>query len=169
MPHPPRLILLARFGAAQGVRGEVRVKCFTEDPLALSSYGALSDESGKRSFDIEKLRLLRDDMAVAKVKGVETRDQAQALTGLALYIAREKLPPPDDDEFYIVDLIGLRAVSPEGADLGSVKNVLNYGAGDILEIAAPGDSFLAPFTKAVAPKVDFAAGRITIVRPDEIE
>ena len=113
---------------------------------------------------------LKDDMLVAKVTDLDDRDAAAALTGAALYVAREKLPPPDDDEFYIADLIGLVAVSPDGAEIGRVKNVLNFGAGDILEIApAAGDTFLAPFTREVAPKIDFAGGRIVVVRPPEVE
>ena len=171
MSKPPAsLVLVARFGAAQGVRGEIRIKSYTADPLSIGDYGPLCDEAGARKFEIERLRPLKDDMLVAKVKGVADRDAAQALTGLALFVSREKLPPPDENEFYISDLVGLAAVSPEGEHIGQVKNVVNYGAGDILEIApVAGDTFFAPFTKEVAPSIDFAGGRITIVRPAEIE
>ena len=163
-------VLVGRFGAAQGVRGEIRLKSYTADPLAIGGYGPLSDESGAKTFEIERLRPIKDDMLVAKVKGLSDRDGAQALTGLSLYVAREKLPPPGEDEFYIADLIGLIAVTPEGETIGTVKNVANYGAGDILEIAPPaGESFFAPFTKAVAPTLDFAGGRIVIIRPVETE
>ena len=164
------LVLVGRFGAAQGVRGEIRVKSFTADPLAIGGYAPLSDETGAKIFAIERVRLLKADMLVAKVRGVDDRDAAQALTGVSLHVPREKLPPPDDDEFYVADLIGLVAVSPDGDEIGRVKNVVNYGAGDILEIApATGDTFLAPFTKEVAPKIDFPGGRIVIVRPAEVE
>jgi 16S rRNA processing protein RimM len=164
------MVLVGRFGAAQGVRGEIRIKSYTADPLSVGEYGPLSDETGARTFEIERLRPLKDDMLVAKVKGLSDRDAAQALTGLALYVSREKLPAPDEDEFYIADLIGLLAVTPDGAEIGRVKNVANYGAGDILEIApTAGETFFAPFTKDVAPTIDFAGGRMVIVRPDEIE
>jgi 16S rRNA processing protein RimM len=164
------LVLVGRFGAAQGVRGEIRIKSYTADPLAIGGYAPLSDETGAKIFAIERVRLLKEDMLVAKVRGVDDRDAAQALTGVSLYVSREKLPPPDEDEFYVADLIGLVAVSPDGDEIGRVKNVVNYGAGDILEIApASGDTFLAPFTREVAPKIDFPGGRIVIVRPAEVE
>ena len=170
MQPKPNLVLVGRFGAAQGVRGEIRIKSYTADPLSIGAYGPLWDETRARNFEIERARPLKDDMVVAKLKGVETRDAAAALTGVSLYVERSKLPPPREDEFYIVDLVGLAAVSPEGEEIGHVKNVLNYGAGDVLEIApASGETFLAPFTTEIAPKIDFDAGRIVIVRPAEIE
>lgn len=166
----PRLVLVGRFGAPQGVRGEIRIKSYTADPLAIGDYGPLSDETGAKKFEIERLRLLKEDMVVAKVKGLADRDAAGALTGVSLYVAREKLPPPDEDEFYIADLVGLSAVSPEGEAIGIVKNVLNFGAGDILEIApASGETLMLPFTKEVAPSIDFSDGRIVVARPAETE
>lgn len=165
-----RRVLVGRFGAPQGVRGEIRIKSYTADPLGVGDYGALSDETGAKTFEIERLRALKDDMVVAKVKGLADRDAAGALTGVSLYVAREKLPPPDEDEFYIADLVGLAAVSPEGETIGVVKNVLNFGAGDILEIAPEaGDTLMLPFTKEVAPSIDFAGGKIVVVRPAETE
>ena len=166
----PRLVLVGRFGAPQGVRGEIRIKSYTADPLGIGDYGPLSDETGARKFEIERLRPLKDDMLVAKVKGLADRDAAGALTGVSLFVAREKLPPPEEDEFYIADLIGLAAVSPEGEAIGVVKNVLNFGAGDILEIApGAGDTLMLPFTKEVAPSIDFTGGKIVVVRPAETE
>lgn len=170
MQQKQNLVLVGRFGAPQGVRGEIRIKSYTADPLGVGDYGPLSDETGARKFEIERLRPLKDDMVVAKVKGLSDRDAASALTGLSLFVAREKLPPPEEDEFYIADLVGLAAVSPEGGAIGVVKNVLNFGAGDILEIAPlEGDTFMAPFTKEVAPSIDFGAGKIVVVRPAETE
>lgn len=170
MQQKNALVLVGRFGAPQGVRGEIRIKSYTADPLGVGDYGPLSDETGAQKFEIERLRLLKDDMVVAKVKGLADRDAAGALTGVSLFVAREKLPPPDEDEFYIADLVGLAAVSPDGEKIGVVKNVLNFGAGDILEIApATGETFMAPFTKEVAPSIDFAAARIVVVRPAETE
>jgi len=165
-----KLVLVGRFGAPQGVRGEIRIKSYTADPLGIGDYGPLSDETGAQNFEIERLRPLKDDMVVAKVKGLADRDAAGALTGVSLFVAREKLPPPDEDEFYIADLIGLAAVSPEGQAIGVVKSVLNFGAGDILEVApASGDTLMLPFTKEVAPSIDFSGGRIVVVRPAETE
>ncbi len=170
MPPKPNRVLVGRFGAPQGVRGEIRIKSYTADPLGVGGYGPLSDETGARTFEIERLRPLKEDMVVAKVKGLADRDAAGALTGVSLFVAREKLPAPDEDEFYIADLVGLAAVSPEGDPIGVVKNVLNFGAGDILEIApATGDTLMLPFTKEVAPSIDFAGGKIVVVRPAETE
>ena len=170
MTNNPRLVLVGRFGAPQGVRGEIRIKSYTADPLAIGDYGPLSDETGAKKFEIERLRPLKEDMVVAKVKGLSDRDAAGALTGVSLFVAREKLPPPDEDEFYIADLVGLSAVSPDGETIGTVKNVLNFGAGDILEIApASGETLMLPFTKEIAPSIDFSGGKIVVVRPAETE
>ena len=170
MTNNPRLVLVGRFGAPQGVRGEIRIKSYTADPLAIGDYGPLSDETGAKKFEIERLRPLKEDMVVAKVKGLADRDAAGALTGVSLFVAREKLPPPDEDEFYIADLVGLSAVTPDGETIGIVKNVLNFGAGDILEIApASGETLMLPFTKEIAPSIDFSGGKIVVVRPAETE
>ena len=171
MPSPKRLVPLGVFGAAQGVRGEVRVKSFTADPKAIGAYGALTDKAGARVFAFESLRALKDEMLVARVKGVSTREAAEALNGVELFARREQLPPPGEDEFYYDDLVGLAAVTREGSRLGRVVALSNFGAGDILEIAPEGggETLMLPFTKAVAPEIDFAAGRIVIQPPREIE
>ena len=171
MPSPKRLVPLGVFGAAQGVRGEVRVKSFTADPKAIGAYGALTDKAGARVFAFESLRALKDQMLVARVKGVSTREAAEALNGVELFARREQLPPPGEDEFYYDDLVGLAAVTREGSRLGRVVALSNFGAGDILEIAPEGggETLMLPFTKAVAPEIDFAAGRIVIQPPREIE
>lgn len=164
----PHLVLVGRFGAAQGVRGEIRIKSFTADPRDIANYGALTDETGAR-HEIVGVRPLRDDLVVARLKGVNDRNGAEALTGRALHAARAQMPPPGEDEFYIADLIGMSAVAPDGAALGTVKNVVNYGAGDILEISGAGETFFAPFTKTVVPTLDFGNGRIVVARPRETE
>jgi 16S rRNA processing protein RimM len=168
---PDRLILLGVFGAPQGVRGEVRIKSYTRDPPSIGAYGALTDARGKRSFALEALRPLKDDMVVARVAGMTTREAAAALTGVELFARRSQLPAPDEDEFYYDDLIGLTAVTREGETLGKVAALSNYGAGDILEIAPEGggEALLLPFSKAVAVEIDFAGGRIVIEPPREIE
>jgi 16S rRNA processing protein RimM len=168
---PDRLILVGVFGAPQGVRGEIRVKSLTSDPKAIGAYGPLTDASRQRAFVFERLRSLKGDMLAAKVEGIDTREAAAALTGVEIFIGRDRLPPPGDDEFYHDDLIGLEAFDAAGARLGHVAGIANYGAGDILEIAAEssGDRLLLPFTRDVAPKIDFAAGRIIIAPPRKVE
>lgn len=163
------LILVGRFGAPQGVRGEIRIQSYTADPLALCAYAPLTDASGTRVFALSALRSLRDTLVVATVAGINDRDAAAALTGIALYARRELLPPPDDDdEFYVADLVGLAAVDIAGETIGTVVAVQNFGAGDLLEIApaAGGDTLLVPFTKAFAPTLDVAGGRVTVRVPE---
>jgi 16S rRNA processing protein RimM len=168
--RPDRPILVGVFGAPQGVSGEIRVKSFTGDPKAIGAYGPLADAKAGRVFAFERLRALKGDMLVVKVKGLETREAAAALAGVELFARRDRLPPPSQDEFYYADLVGLEAVTATGEKLGRVVTVNNYGAGDILEIAPEdgGETLLAPFTKAVAPVIDFEAGRIVIEPPEEI-
>ena len=171
MREPDRLVLVGAFGAPQGVRGEIRVKSFTGEAKAIGAYGALTDARRSRAFAFERLRALKDDILVARVKGVDTRDAAAALTGVELFARRDQLPPPNADEFYYDDLVGLAAVNRDGAPLGRVVALNNYGAGDILEIRPEGggESLLLPFTQAVAVEIDFHGGRIVIELPDEIE
>lgn len=162
-------ICVARIGAAHGVRGEVRLWPFTEDPLAVLQYGLLTTKDGARSFEVVRARETKDHL-VATLKGVTTRDEAERINGLELYIARDKLPPTDDDEYYHADLIGLRAVDAAGAEIGKVVAMHNFGAGDIIEIATfKGPSLMLPFTNAVVPTVDIKGGTVTIELPTEIE
>jgi 16S rRNA processing protein RimM len=171
LSNPDRLIPLGVFGAPHGVRGELRVKSYTQDPKAIGAYGDLTEKAGARAFRLLALRALRDDMLVVRVDGVETREAAEKLTGAELFVRRAQLPPPSQDEFYRDDLIGMEAVSREGEPLGRVAAVANFGAGDILEIAPPGggETLLLPFTRAVAVEIDFGAGRIVVVPPNEID
>lgn len=162
-------ICVARIGAAHGVRGEVRLWPFTEDPLAVLQYGPLTTKDGARSFEVVRARETKDHL-VATLKGVTTRDEAERINGLELYIARDKLPPTDDDEYYHADLIGLRAVNAAGEELGKVVAMHNFGAGDIIEIGTfKGPSLMLPFTNAVVPAVDIKGGTVTIELPAEIE
>jgi 16S rRNA processing protein RimM len=164
---PP--ICVARIGAAHGVRGAVKLWTFTEDPLAVQSYGPLMTRDGARQFEIADVREAKDHL-VATFKGVATRNDAEKLNGIELYIAREKLPATDDDEYYHADLIGLAAVNAANEPLGRVIAIHNFGAGDIIEIAPPkGATMLLPFTNAVVPTVDIAGGRLVIELPQEIE
>lgn len=166
-----RLVAVGIFGAPHGVRGELRAKSYTDDPNALGAYGGLTDKSGARRFKIVGLRALKDDMVVLRLDGVADRDAAAKLTGVEIYARRENMPAPATDEFYHADLIGLRAITREGEELGRIVALRNFGAGDILEIApkAGGETVLLPFTKAVAPEIDIAGGRIVIAPPRVIE
>ena len=162
-------ICVARIGAAHGVRGAVRLWAFTEDPLAVTRYGPLTTKDGARQFEVTHAREAKDHL-VATLKGIATREDAERLNGLELYIAREKLPDTDDDEYYHADLIGLAAVNAANEPLGRVIAIHNFGAGDIIEIAPPqGTTMLLPFTNAVVPTVDLANGRVVIELPAEID
>jgi 16S rRNA processing protein RimM len=162
-------ICVARIGAAHGVRGAVKLWTFTEDPLAVKHYGPLMTKDGARQFEVTHAREARDHL-VATLKGIATREEAERLNGLELYVAREKLPATDEDEYYHADLIGLAAVTSANQPLGRVVAIHNFGAGDIIEIAPPhGSTLLLPFTNAVVPTVDLAGGRVVIELPEEIE
>jgi 16S rRNA processing protein RimM len=168
---PGRLILMGVFGAPQGVRGEIRVKSLTGEPGAIGAYGPLTDKAGARAFAFESLRPLKDGMLVARLAGVSTREAAETLKNVELFARRDQLPPPNEDEFYYDDLVGLEAVDAAGSPLGRVVSLMNYGAGDVLEIspAQGGETLLLPFTKRVAPRIDFDDGRIVIEPPREAE
>jgi 16S rRNA processing protein RimM len=162
-------ICIARIGAAHGVRGAVKLWTFTEDPLAVQAYGPLVTKDGARSFEIASAREAKGHL-VATLKGIATREDAERLNGLELYVAREKLPATDQDEYYHADLIGLDAVTAANAPLGRVVAIHNFGAGDIIEIAPPGGAtLLLPFTHAVVPSVDLEGRRVVIEVPQEID
>jgi 16S rRNA processing protein RimM len=163
---PPR-ILVGVFGAAHGIRGEVRLKSYTADPAAIGAYAPLSDEGGARSFAIENLRPIGKDMFVARVAGVADRSAAEALNGTELFVPRDALSAPEEEEFYYADLIGLRVEKEDGQIFGSVVAVHNFGAGDILEIAPPATAAnkttaMLAFTRALVPIVDVPAARIVV-------
>ncbi|MEL7027005.1 MAG: ribosome maturation factor RimM [Pseudomonadota bacterium] len=150
-----------------GVRGEVRLKSFTADPEAIAAYGAVETEDKARRFDIKITRPVKGGFA-AKLSGVVTKDAADALKGTRLYVNRETLPVPEDDEYYHADLIGLAVHDTGGALIGHVKAVLNHGASDLLELRLPGSpkTALLPFTKAVVPTVDIAQGKLVADPPE---
>jgi 16S rRNA processing protein RimM len=161
-------ICVARIGAAHGVRGAVKLWTFTEDPLAVKHYGPLTTKDGLRQFEVTHAREASGHL-VATLKGIATRDDAERLNGVELYIARDQLPKTDEDEYYHADLIGLAAVTPANEAIGCVIAIHNFGAGDIIEIAPPhGATMLLPFTNAVVPTVDLAAGRVVIELPAEV-
>jgi 16S rRNA processing protein RimM len=165
---PPSQICVARIGAAHGVRGAVKLWTFTEDPLAVKRYGPLQTKDGTRQFELTEVREAKGHL-VATLKGISTREEAERLNGVELYVARDKLPDTGEDEYYHADLIGLVAVNAANQPLGRVLAIHNFGAGDIIEIAPPsGATMLLPFTNAVVPSVDLAGGRVVIELPGEI-
>lgn len=164
-------ICVARIGAAHGVRGEVKLWSFTEDPAAVAHYGPLETQDGTRCFEIEALRAAKDHF-VARIAGVSDRDAAEKLRNIELYIPRARLPKIEEaDTFYHADLVGLDAVTPDGARVGTVHALHNFGAGDIIEIAPAegGDPLMLPFNETTVPKIDVAARQVVVVPPVETE
>jgi 16S rRNA processing protein RimM len=160
------LVLVGAALGAFGVRGEVRVRSFTADPDAVCRYGPLRDEAGRVALTPKRWRPIKDGLAVTAPE-VSSREAAEALRGTGLYVPRAALPAPDEDEFYHVDLIGCAVETLEGAPLGVVRAVQDFGAGDLLLIA-PADgaaTWFLPFTKAAVPRVDLAARRLVAVPP----
>ena len=163
------LICVAKIGAAHGVRGEVKLWPFTEDPMAVIDYGPLATKDGARQFEVVRARVAKDHL-VATLKGVATRTDAERINGLELYIPRDRLPETEEGEYYHADLIGLRAIDAAGDDIGKVLAIHNFGAGDIIEIApAQGPTLLLPFNSIIVPTVDLANGHIVVELPHEIE
>jgi 16S rRNA processing protein RimM len=160
-------ILVGVIGAPHGVRGALRVKPYTADPQALASYGPLASEDGVLTLAVESARL-QGDMLVVQFAGVTDRDAAASLTGTRLYVPRARLPEPEPDEFYHADLIGLRLEDRAGTGLGTIAAVMNFGAGDLLEVkpAGGGATVYLPFTRAFVPDIDLAGGRV-IAEPPE--
>ena len=164
-------ICVARIGAAHGVRGEVKLWSFTEDPAAVAHYGPLETQDGTRCFEIEALRAAKDHF-VARLAGVSDRDAAEKLRNIELYIPRARLPKIEEtDTFYHADLVGLDAVTPDGARVGTVHALHNFGAGDIIEIAPDGggEPLMLPFNETTVPKIDVAARQVVVVPPAETE
>jgi 16S rRNA processing protein RimM len=161
-------ICVAQIGGPHGIRGEVKLKSFTADPMAVGGYGPLESEDGSACFALEALRPSKDHL-IARLRGVEDRSAAERLTNLKLFVPRARLPEPAAEEFYHADLIGLPAVTADGTRFGTVIAVHDFGAGDILELApaAGGPTVMLPFTAAFVPSVDVAAGRIVVAPPVE--
>ena len=163
-------LLVARVSGAHGVRGDVRLSTFTQDPLAIVDYRDLVRADGSAALTVLSARIAKGGI-IARCKGIETKEQADGLRGLTLHIPRSALPEPEEDEFYLADLIGLSAVTPEGQKIGRIKSVQDFGAGDILEVdpAEGGPTWYLPFTREAVPDVQISAGRVVVVRPDEVE
>ena len=160
------LIVVGQIAGAFGVKGEVRVRSFTDDPEACFGYGPLVDEKGAVILTPVKARPLNQDFGVT-TKEQRQREEWEALKGALLYIPRAAMPATGSNEFYVADLIGMAVVHADGRALGQVKAVQNFGAGELIEIVSlSGATFLLPFTDAVFPDVDVKARRL-IASPDE--
>lgn len=165
MPRPR--ICVGAIAGAHGVKGLVKIKSFTEEPDGVAAYGPLSDEAGERKFTLA-LTGRAKGLIIARIDGVEDRNAAEALRGTRLYVERAALPPTADEAYYHTDLIGLQAVGMDGAPVGEVKALYNYGAGDVIEIQRRDkDLLLLPFTKAAVPEVDLEGGRLVVREPEE--
>jgi 16S rRNA processing protein RimM len=163
-------VCLGRAVGARGLKGEVRIKTFTEDPLAIGAYGPLQDEARTRQFEISSVQTSKDGV-VARLKGISTREEADALKGVEFYVDRDRLPDVEDDStFYFEDLIGLVAINENGSALGQVVAVQNFGAGDLLEVrpATGGATVLVPFTREIVPDIDKEAGWLLMLAPEGI-
>jgi 16S rRNA processing protein RimM len=158
-------VCVGRIAGAHGVRGEVRIASYTDDPHDIASYGPVSDEEGARQFTIKPVRMAKSQL-VARIKGVDDRNAAEALRGVMLYVSRAALPEPEVDEFYWEDLVGLRAETTGGAPLGTVLSVQDYGAGVMLEVGESSRlATLVPFTRDIVPSIDLDSGYLTIEPP----
>lgn len=164
-------IFLGQIGAAHGIKGQVRIATHTQDPEAIGDYGPLETDRPGLNITLTKVRLQKN-VVIAHIKGISDRTAAEQLNGVSLFIDRDKLPAPEDeDDFYHADLIGLDARLDSGVTIGKVSAVPNFGAGDLIEVRDPqsGDTYLYPFTKAVVPSVNLAEGYVTIVVPLDAE
>jgi 16S rRNA processing protein RimM len=163
-------VCVAQIGAPHGLHGEVKLRSFTANPIAVADYGPLENEDGTARFEIEDLRQSTGrggDYVIVRLRGVADRDAAEGLKGLKLFVPRDRLPAPEPDEFYHADLIGLRAVTREGAEVGNVIAVHDFGAGAVLEISREDGTLMMPFNEGCVPTVDVTAGMIVVIVPEE--
>jgi 16S rRNA processing protein RimM len=167
MGTPRDQVLVGVIVGAHGIKGEVKLKSFTSDPLSIGRYSPLQSSSGQ-SFEITKLKAAKDDF-IASLKNVSDRNEAETLKGTELFVSREKLPKLKIHEAYAHDLMGLDVMLQNGTPLGKLVAMPNYGAGDLLEVAVDGNSetILIPFTNAFVPQEDFSTGKIIVNLPDD--
>jgi 16S rRNA processing protein RimM len=159
-------ILLGDIVSVHGIRGEVVLRAHTANPADVGAYGALTDETGQKTFEIVSAKATTKGV-IARIKGVLTRNDAEALRGTKLYVSRAALPAPDDGDYYNEDLVGLAAVALDGTAIGKVVAVQNFGAGTLLEIQLSGGKLteFVPFTDACVPTVDIIGGKVSVIMP----
>ena len=158
-------VCVGRIAGAHGVQGWVRITSYTEQPEDVGAYGPVSDDKGKREFELKVMRMAKAHV-LARIPGVEDRNAAEALRGVRLFVPRDRLPEPPNDEFYYDDLVGVGVETVDGTALGAVVSVQEFGAGEMLEVGKPrGRTILVPFTRDIVPVVDLEAGRIVIDPP----
>lgn len=162
-----RRICVGAFAGAHGVKGDARIKTFTQSPEGVASYGVVETEDATRTFTLTLIKTIKDGFVLVRAPEIKSREDAEALKGQRLYVSRDTLPEPDEDEFYLDDLVGLDAFDESGTPMGVVKAVYNFGSDDLLELADIPDVKgvrLVPFTKAAVPEIDLAAGTLTVLR-----
>lgn len=165
MTSTEKRVCLGAFAGAHGVKGDARIKTFTQNPADIASYGAVETEDGVQRFNLKFIKALKDGFVLARAPEIKTREDAEALKGQRLYVDRSALPNPDEDEFYLDDLVGLQVFDETGSPMGVVKAVYNFGAGDMLEIGDIPDVKgvrLVPFTRENVPEVRIEQRRITV-------
>lgn len=164
-------LLMGIIGAAHGIKGELRITPYTQDPDSIAAYGPLETDRPGLTINIASLRVQKNGI-IARLKGVNDRNGAEALNGVSLFVDRSRLPETTDaDDFYHADLLGLEARLDDGTVIGTVTAIPNYGAGDLIEIrnGQSGDSYLYPFTKAIVPNIHIEQGFVVIIAPSETE
>ena len=164
MNAPANTVCVGVIVGAHGIRGAVRVKCFTDQPQDLGSYGPVRDETGRQNFKV-RVQGVSKGLALVALEGIADRNQAEALKGVKLFVNRDQLPKGDEDEFLVADLIGCKVQSPQGEALGTVENVFDFGAGEVLEIVGKAGTSMVPFTRQAVPKVDVGAKLVVIEPP----
>jgi 16S rRNA processing protein RimM len=159
------MVCVASVATAHGVRGALKLRCYTEEPESVAAYGPVFDAQGRELFRLTVIGSAKGGV-IARADGIDDRDAAEALRGLDLYVPRDRLPATEEDEFYVSDLVGMDAVDPNGDAQGRIIAVHNFGAGDLIEVQpAEGQSQLVPFTREAVPDVDLVARRAVIVLP----
>ena len=162
-------VCVAAVAGAHGVRGALRLRCFTERPEDVAGYGPVFDKDGARRFEFEVIGSARGGVLV-RAQGIEDRDAAEALRGTELLVPRSALPELASDEFYCRDLEGMDVLRSDGSRLGVVRSVDNFGAGDLIEVEADdGQRLSLPFTREVVPSIDLGRGCLVIEPPRELE
>ena len=167
---PRDKVVVGQFAGPHGVRGQFKIRSFTDDPADVAAYGPLTTPDG-RTLTVTLLREQKPGLFLATAPEIDSPEACEPFKGAKLSVPREALPAPEEDEFYLEDLVGLTAVTPDGDPAGRVKAVVNYGSDDIVELSGVPDrgTVLVPFTKEDVPSVDLEGGTLTVVIPEESE